>query len=64
MITLLKSRFFTFFLPFTLIFTTFSSTVSAAEEINCEAALAVCILMGANVPMCSLFYLICSIFGV
>ncbi|MAT59084.1 MAG: hypothetical protein CMF23_14025 [Ignavibacteriae bacterium] len=64
MISLLKNRFISFFLPFALIFTAFTSTVNAAEEVNCEALYAICLLMGANLPMCSVFYISCLIFGV
>lgn len=63
MISLLKNRFISFFLPFALIFTAFTSTVNAAEEVNCEAMLAICMLMGGAGPMCVLFYISCLIFG-
>jgi len=64
MISLLKHRFISFFLPFALIFTAFTSTVNAADPVNCEALLAVCMLMGGVGPMCALFYISCLIFGV
>lgn len=61
--TFIKNRFISFFLPFALIFTAFTSTVNAAEKVNCEVLLAICVLMGASAPMCTIFYIMCLILG-
>lgn len=61
----LKNRINSFSIPFVLLFTVFSSTVKAAEADAgmCEVMYAICAMMGASVPACAWFYLMCIIFG-
>lgn len=60
-----KNRILSFFIPFVLFFTVFSSTIRAAEADAgmCEVMYAICVVMGATVPACAWFYLMCIIFG-
>ncbi len=62
----LKNRIISFSIPFVLLFTVFSSTIKAAEAADagmCEVMYALCAMMGATVPACAWFYLMCIIFG-